>query len=341
MQQETLAKILSIIPNWFCELMFIGRRPNIDGTKLNAKAQLVCRLVEKMATAETAFDVAANRQQIENLSALLGGKKIDLASVEDIILPLENRNIPGRLYKPEIQPNLPILLFFHGGGFIRGSIDSHDLLCRQLASHTGCAVLSVDYRLAPENKFPAAIDDAYDCLRWLQLNASDYGLDNNKIAIGGDSSGGNLATVACQMAKEKGTYQPIFQLLLYPTTNSHFSAPSHAKFAEGYFLTEERMCWFRDCYLTNETDRDDPRASPLLSEDVSGLAPALVITAGYDPLRDEAEEYARALKHADVPVGVIRYGGMVHGFMSMPVLFKQANDAIQQSAAALKSVLVD
>lgn len=338
MRKETLANLLTKIPSWVIALVFIGRRPNVDGTRLNAKAQLICKMVDKIVNADDAYDIDANREQMENLSDLLGGPAVELASVKDIILPLDGRSLQARLYKPDLRPDLPTLLYFHGGGYIRGSLNSHDRLCRNLSLQADCAVLSVAYRLAPEYKFPAAVEDAFDSLLWLQKHGSEYGLNSEKTAVGGDSSGGNLATVACQLAKENQTPMPLFQLLLYPSTNSHFTAPSHKKFARGYFLTAERLHWFRDCYLEHISDRNDMRASPDLAENVRGLPPALLISAGYDPLRDEAEEYAQKLKAADVPVGILRYGSMVHGFISMPVLFSEADEAISRAASTLKSV---
>lgn len=341
MQTESLVNLLTKIPDWIIALLFIGRRPNIDGTRLNAKAQLACKMADRMVTDVDAHDLEANRAQLENLSSLLGGDIIDLPSVADIKLELDGRNLKARLYKPDLRPELPVLLYFHGGGFIRGSLDSHDALCRQLARKADCAVLSVAYRLAPEHKFPAATDDAYDALLWLQKNGQDHDLACKKIAIGGDSSGGNLAAVACQLAKENQTPMPLFQLLLYPTTDSHFSTASHKKFAHGYFLSEARLHWYRDCYLNHVSDRSDTRASPGLTPDVHGTAPALIISAGYDPLRDEAEVYAQKLRDSEVPVEMQRYGTMVHGFISMPVLFKEADEAILQASFALKTIFPD
>ena len=209
---------------------------------------------------------------------------------------------------------------------------------RRFASYGNFAVLSVDYSLAPEHQYPAAVDEAYTVLRWVQLNGAEKGLDITKIAVGGDSSGGNLAAVAAQDAKRAGTPQPVFQLLLYPTTDANFDAKSHEIFAKGFFLTGEVMRWYRDHYLPTSEARNEVRASPGLEKDLSGLAPALIITAGFDPLRDEAEDYARRLKTAGVPMGMIRYENMVHGFMSLTGILKEGEAAIKTSVQALQAV---
>jgi len=338
MDQEKLAQLLCKIPNGVFNLLYAGRRIRKDGQVLNAKTQLLCKVAAKQTPPVAEETVENARAQLENLSAAFGGEHIPLPYVQELTIPGPARPIPARLYKPrDTDEKLPVLVGFHGGGYIRGSVDSHDGMFRRLAKFGDFAVLSVDYRLAPEHKFPAAVDDAYAALRWVQENGASKGLDPERVAVGGDSSGGNLATVACLDAKRNGTPQPVMQLLIYPTTNANFEAPSHTLFSEGFFLTEERMNWYRDCYMNNPSERDDPRASPLLAEDVSGLAPALILTAGFDPLRDEAEEYAASLKDAGGPVGNIRYEGMVHGFMSLSGLLPEADKALNTAAQSLKS----
>ncbi len=338
MDQAKLAEILCKIPEGVFNILYVGRRIRKDGQQLNAKAQFLCKIVDKQTPPIDQETVQNARDQIDNLGVLFSGDFIDLPHVEDFGIPGPAGDIPVRLYKPaksdESNP-LPVLVGYHGGGFIRGSLKSHDGFFRRLAKFGGFAVLAVDYRLAPENKFPAAVDDAYAALRWVQEHGLEKGLDPAKVAVGGDSSGGNLAAVAAQDAKRHGTPQPLFQLLVYPTTDAHFTAPSHELFANGFFLTEERMHWYRDNYLTNPADMDDPRSSPNMETDLSGLAPTLIITAGFDPLRDEAEAYAKMLKAANVPVGVIRYEGMVHGFMSLSGLFTDADKALKTAATSV------
>ncbi|MEH6402975.1 MAG: alpha/beta hydrolase [Sneathiella sp.] len=339
MNQAVLVKILSSIPDGIFNLLYAGRRIRKDGQVINAKAQLLCRIVDKQSVPLEEETVENTRLQLEQLSGMLAGPEVPLKSVENFEIPGPNGAIPVRLYKSANCPALaPVLIGFHGGGFIRGSISSHDGLFRRFASYGDFAVLSVDYSLAPEHKYPAAVDDAYAVLRWTQSNGAEKGLDTTKIAVGGDSSGGNLAAVAVQDAKRAGTPQPVFQLLLYPTTDANFDAKSHETYADGFFLTGERMRWYRDHYLPTSDARNEVRASPGLENDLSGLAPALIITAGFDPLRDEAEEYAKKLKSAGVPMGMIRYEGMVHGFMSLTGLLKDGEAAIKTSVHALQSV---
>ena len=333
MDQEKLAKVIAKIPTGVFNLLYLGRRVKKDGQLLNAKAQFLCALVDKQTASIDKETVEAARTQIETLAQTLGGDYVPLPYVEDFTVPGDAGVIPVRLYKPtDMDEPLPVLIGYHGGGFIRGSVNSHDGLFRRLARFGNFAVLSVDYRLAPEHKFPAAVNDAYKALRWVQENGASKGLDTSRIGIGGDSSGGNLAAVACQDAKRNNTEQPVIQVLIYPTTDSHFTANSHKLFSTGFFLTEERMQWYRDHYLRSAADRDDPRASPMAADDLSGLAPAFILTAGFDPLRDEAEDYAKRLKDAGVPVGVIRYEGMVHGFSSLSGLLPDADKSLQAIA---------
>lgn len=340
MDQASLVKIITSLPNGIFNLLYLGRRVKKDGLMLNAKAQFLCKIVDKQTLPLDQETIKNTREQIENLSSLLSGDDVPLPIVDDFVIAGPDGEIALRLYKPTEQASLqPVLVGFHGGGYIRGSINSHDGLFRRLAKYSGCTVLSVDYRLAPENPYPAAVDDAYAVLRWVQENGAAKGLDPDRVAVGGDSSGGNLAAVAAQDALRHGTPQPLFQLLLYPSIDANLTAPSHTIFANGFFLTEERMHWYRDSYLQNKEVRNDERASPGLTKNLKGLAPALIITAGFDPLRDEAEEYAKALKEANVPVGMIRFDGMVHGFMSLTGLFNEAEEALKTAAEALKTQL--
>ncbi|GLQ07312.1 alpha/beta hydrolase [Sneathiella chinensis] len=340
MSQQLLVKILSSIPGGVFNLVYLGRRVRGDGIILNTKAQFLCRVVEKQTVPIEQETVENAREQIENLSALLAGDPVHMADVQDFSIPGPAGDIPVRLYRPASAPSpSPVLVGYHGGGFIRGSIASHDGLFRRLAAYGGFCVLSVDYRLAPEHRYPAAVDDAYAALRWVQEHGAERGLDPDRVAVGGDSSGGNLAAVACQDAKRHGTPQPLCQLLMYPTTDANFTAESHDRFANGFFLTKDRMHWYRDNYLSAPAEINEVRASPGLETDLAGLAPALVITAGFDPLRDEAESYARALKEAGVPMGILRFEGMVHGFMSLTGLFPEAEKALKTAAETLKNRL--
>ena len=221
-----------------------------------------------------------------------------VARVEDRAVPGPAGEIPVRIYRPEGAAPLPALVHFHGGGWVIGSLDGADITCRALANASGCVVVSVDYRLAPEHRFPAAPQDCYAAARWVAEHAGELGIDPARVGVSGDSAGGNLATVVALMAREKGGPPLAFQLLVYPVTDCDFTSASYEANADGYFLTRDWMTWFWDHYIPDVSQRSDPRASPLRVKDLSGLPPALVITAEFDPLRDEGEAYAERLREA-------------------------------------------
>jgi acetyl esterase len=234
-----------------------------------------------------------------------------------------------RAYRPVIDEELPALVFFHGGGWTIGDLDTHDVVCRQLALGARCAVFSVDYRLAPEHPFPAAVDDCFFATRFVFENAKTLGVDPQRIAVGGDSAGGNLAAVVALMARDAGGPPLAYQLLIYPATDQRCQFASHERNGEGYLLTKDGIRFFRGGYLPNETDRTDWRASPLLAASHAGLPPALVLTAGYDPLLDEGRAYAERLAKAGIDVSYREFSDMVHGF----VLFGGAVDAANAALA--------
>lgn len=258
---------------------------------------------------------------------------------------VEDRSIPGpcgeigvRIYTPiNTSSNvLSGLVFFHGGGFVLGDLDTHDDLCRVLTNESGFRVISVDYRLAPEHPFPAAVDDCFAATKWAVENAAMLGIDPRRFAVGGDSAGGNLAAVVSQLARDGGP-EIAFQLLIYPVAQLGApDTPSMRENAKGYFLEKEGMEWFTRLYAPDKDSRHDPRLSPLQAKDLGGLPPAYVITAGFDPLRDEGRDYAYALDKAGVPVTYVNYPGMVHGFFSMRRFIPKAREAIAAAAAALR-----
>ncbi|MBU8919354.1 alpha/beta hydrolase [Bacillus sp. FJAT-29953] len=268
--------------------------------------------------------------------SLLAGAPEEVAKVENRTIPVPGGEIPVRIYTPAGEGPFPALVYYHGGGWVIGNLDTVDVPCRMLANRAGCVVVSVDYRLAPEHKFPTAAEDSYAAAKWVAENAVSIQVDPERIAVGGDSAGGNLAAVVALMAREKGGPSFAYQMLIYPVTNHAYDTDSYRDNAEGYFLTKNTMVWFWNHYLRNEEDGQNPYASPLLAEDLSGLPPALVITAGFDPLRDEGEAYAERLKAAGVPVEATRYDGMIHGFFWMPGVLAEAHNAINQAANALK-----
>ncbi|MDE3155584.1 MAG: alpha/beta hydrolase [Acidobacteriota bacterium] len=267
------------------------------------------------------------RAQSRRLAAQAGPGE-PVARVEDLEIPLTGRTIPARLYAPETAGPLPVYVFFHGGGWVRGDLETADFVCRAMSNRAGCLVISVNYRHAPEHKFPAAIDDAYDATVWVAQNAARLGGDPSRLAVGGYSAGATLATVVARLARERRGPRLVFQLLQAPAANYAFDTPSYRENAEGYVLTTRSMQWFWRHYLRTEADGESPLASPLRAADLSGLPPAFVMTAEFDPLRDEAEAYADRLRAAGVAVTQKRYAGMIHVFFGP--------EAIPDMAGALK-----
>jgi acetyl esterase len=280
--------------------------------------------------------VAQARSAMEQMVGLQGAVEA-VAHVEDRPLPGPAGPIPIRVYAPEGPRPLPALVYFHGGGWVLGSLETHDALCRTLANAAGCALVSVDYRLAPEHPFPAAPEDAYAATRWIAENAGTIGIDAQRIAVGGDSAGGNLAAVVALLARERGGPRLVHQLLIYPATDAACDTASHRDNAQGYLLTTEAMAWFWNHYCPDRARRGDWRASPLRAGDLRGLPPAHVITAEFDPLRDEGEAYAARLRAAGVPVRLERYDGMIHGFVSMGAVIATGRRAIREAVAELRA----
>jgi len=250
--------------------------------------------------------------------------------------------IPLRVYRPpgvSDSRRLPALVYFHGGGWVIGDLETHDVLCRQLTAEAGVSVIAVDYRLAPEHKFPAAADDAWAATRWIAAHAAELGVDADRLAVGGDSAGGNLAAVVALLAREAGGPRIALQILLYPVTDLVSESQSYADLADGYMLTRDSMRWFRAQYLAKEQDAADWRVSPLRAPSLAGLPPALVVTAGYDPLRDEGEAYARRLREAGVSVDAVSFGGMIHGFVPMGRLIDTAFRGVSLITGSLRQAL--
>ena len=247
--------------------------------------------------------------------------------------------LPVRIYRPATPRPHAALVYFHGGGWVVGSLDAADALCRDISALASCAVVSVDYRLAPETKFPGAVDDAYAAVSWVARAADELGIDRKRVAVGGSSAGGNLAAVAALMARERGTPAIAFQLLIVPVTDLRFATGSHEEFAEGYGLTRADMRWYAERYVRTPLDAEDPHASVLRAPDLHNLPPALVITAECDPLRDEGEAFAARLRESGVKVEAQRYPGMFHGFLGFPTRLDQARRAIDDIALGLKEAL--
>jgi len=289
----------------------------------------------KSAPSFSELTPAAAREQMGAMRALRSGAPVAVANVEDRKIPGPAGSIPVRIYTPAGQGRFPVLVFFHGGGFVIGDLESHDGLCRSLTNGAGCVTVAVDYRLAPEAKFPAAVEDCYAATRWVAENAAQLNADPNRLAVAGDSAGGNLSAVISVMARDQKGPSIVFQLLIYPATDITCSAPSHKTNTE-YVLTPADIRWFMGHYLRNDDDRRNPLASPTFTTSFKGLPPALIITAEFDPLRDEAEDYGQKLRAAGVPVQVSRYEGMVHGFVSMADMLDKGKQGAAEAAAALK-----
>jgi acetyl esterase len=254
---------------------------------------------------------------------------------------LDAAGTPCRLYRPHgvAESNVPALVYFHGGGWVIGDLDTHDTLCRQLAHGAGVVVVAVDYRLAPEHRFPAAADDCIAATRWVAGQAGVLGIDSTRLAVGGDSAGGNLAAVVALAAREAGDLPLAYQLLIYPATDQRRGAPSHTTNADGYLLTRDSIRWYHDHYLESDAHDEDWRASPLLHPDLTDLPPALVVTAGFDPLRDEGAQYAQALGDAGNRVAYVCFERQIHGFVTMGKVLDEANTAVGLCAAELRRAL--
>ena len=284
---------------------------------VNPQAQVVLDMM-----AATGFKLVGDPVAVREMLALTPRPQGEpVASVEDRTIPANGAQIPLRIYRPEGGPAVkPALVWFHGGGWVIGSLDGSDFGCRIMANASGCTVISVDYRLAPEYKFPTAVDDCLAVTKWVAENGPELGVDGARIAVGGDSAGGNLAAVVSQLARDGGGPAIAFQALVYPVTNYDFSTASYRDNAEGYLLERDSMEWFWGHYLRSDADGASTKASPLRHTNLAGLPPAIVLTAEFDPLRDEGEAYAERMRAAGVPVEARRYDGQIHGFFANPAI---------------------
>jgi len=304
---------------------------------VDPQAQMFLDMLTAMNVPPTNTQAVEDVRTAYDAMTQFSGVPEDVHKIEDRTIPGPAGEVPVRIYTPEGSDSLPILVFFHGGGWTIGSVNAYDGVCRSLTNQAHCIVVSVDYRLAPEHKFPAALEDAYAATVWVAEHAASIHGDPERIAVGGDSAGGNLAAVVSLMARDQGGPKIVYQLLIYPATDYFIPGTTSVhENAEGYYLTKDTMVWFWQHYANSEGDAHNPRMAPLRAENFKGLPPALVITAEYDPLRDEGELYAAKLQEAGVSVTSTRYNGMIHGFFAMAGIMDQGKVAIAEAAAALK-----
>lgn len=321
----------------------LSGRPPIerDGQRLEPDLQLILSWLERAGRPPyDELSLPEARAEMRRGAMVGAGPAIRLvAAVRDIEVEGAAGSLRARHYTPipDGAPQ-PLIVFFHGGGFVLGDLDSHDVPGRLLAHHAGAHVVSVDYRLAPEHPFPAAVDDASAALAWAFGNAASLGADPRRIAVAGDSAGGNLAAVASWQAARDGDRAPALQLLIYPATDFVTRSRSQQMFDEGFLLIRRDMDWFTEHYA-GAADQADPRLSILRAEPLAGVAPAFVVTAGFDPLRDEGEAYAERLRHAGVPVFVRRFPGLIHGFINMTGVSRTARDALVEVGGATRALL--
>lgn len=337
--EEVLSRILFSRMFLAAHEVATRRRPVVvDGKRLDASTRFLLSVlaVAGPAPMETLSPERARLEFAKSCSAITPPAR-QLARVVDVTIEVEPQVLGARVYVPSVGRGLlPGLVYFHGGGWVIGGVETHDRLCRVLADDAGCVVISVDYRLAPECPFPAAADDAKAAFRWIAANASAFGIDVRRLAVGGDSAGGNLAAVVSLAGAGGKGPRPHHQLLIYPVTDLRCDTPSYEHFADGYFLTRSLMHWFRGHYLPSLELVADPDASPLCAEIPRNLPPAYVMTAGYDPLLDEGAAYARKLESAGCDVTYRCYDGLIHGFASMTGIIPAARGAVADATTALR-----
>jgi len=331
------ASALAKLPDGPARLL-AGRPVRLDGQQLDVHVQLALRL-ERFVGGWEPLPAPEARERRRADAAVFGGPVIEIGATRDLELPGPAGPLRARLYQPAGTGAMPLVVYYHGGGHVIGDLDTHDQPCRFLAREIPAVVLAIDYRLAPEHRFPAAVDDALAAFRWAQAEAGQLGADANRIAVAGDSAGGNLAAVVAQLTAAESGPAPAFQALMYPVADYSVKRRSYELFGKGFFLTREEMDWFRDNYFGSADEYDDPRASPILAPDLSGVAPAHVVTAGFDPLRDEGEAYADRLREAAVPVTLRREPDLVHGFINAVGLGGRAAEAAGEFAAAVRAGL--
>jgi acetyl esterase/lipase len=294
-----------------------GHRIRLGSRTMEPKAQIVGEFVKSIRVPGYFPPLPELRQQLRTMVTLMDEPAPALPRVEDIRIPGPAGEIPARVYAASTGALRPAVAYFHGGGWVQGDLETHHGLCARLARHAGVLVVAVDYRLAPEHKFPAAVEDCLAAYRWLRVRGRDIGADPGRVAVAGDSAGGNLSAVVSQGAAAGGTPVPTCQVLIYPAVDFSLETDSHRDLAEGHVIPRDRVRWYMEQYLRNEADKTDVRASPLRAPSLAGQPPALIVTAGFDPLRDEGRAYAARLGQAGVDVVDREYPGQIHAFVSL------------------------
>jgi acetyl esterase/lipase len=318
----------------------IGPPPRLDGQELASDIQMLLELGRRTGETSLVEGRTVEQARAENRAEVpvVCGPPRPMARVDELTIPGPGSEMPARLYVAlgAPQPPQPMLVYYHGGGWVIGDLDTHDSACRFLAEHSGCRVLSVGYRLAPEHPFPLPVEDAVAAFAWAHEHAAELGADSGRMAVGGDSAGGNLSTALCIQNRDAGNPQPAMQLLLYPVTDAVGGQRSRDTFANGFLLTREDMEWFENHYIPDGIGEADPRASMMRAADVSGLPPAYVATCGFDPLRDEGEIYAARMREAGVQVVLQRHPSQIHGFANLTAICPSARTAMLEVAGALR-----
>ncbi len=337
--EHRVLKLLCGLPPWLQRLIF-GAAPELDGQRLALDVHTLLRLDDLASEDGLPGTRAVAETRVERLQEariVAHRPPIPMAQVESIAIPGPAGTIEARLYSPTAssEPS-SLLVYFHGGGWVIGDLDTHDDPCRFLAAHSGARVLSVDYRLAPEHPFPAAAEDALAAYEWATANAERLQADPGRIGVGGDSAGANLAAATCLMARDGGVASPAMQLLIYPVTETAGTAPSRRTFEEGFMLTRGDMEWFEEHYLPPGVDRGDPRVALLEAADLSALPPTYIATAGFDPLRDEGEAFAQRLREAGVQVALRRHPDQIHTFANLTAICPSSRAAMLEAAGALR-----
>jgi acetyl esterase len=337
--------VLRDLPDGGKRLLMGGRSIAIDGNTLDPTLRMLLASQKLTGTEglSTGDDVVVSRQRLRQLAMVIDRKSVAVGGVTALTIPGPAGPIPARHYRPEGSPDghpaAPLMVFYHGGAWVVGDLDTHDGLCRLICRGAGIHVLSVGYRLAPEHPAPAGLEDGYAAFKWALEHAAELGAEPGRVAVGGDSAGGNISAVVSQRARDDGA-PPVLQLLLYPATDLRGGTRSRALFAEGFFLTKKDMDFFQHQYLTGSgLDASNPQISPLLADNLAGLPPAIVVTAGFDPLRDEGEQYAAAMRDAGTVVDLRRMGSLIHGFASMAPLGGGSAVAVAEIISAVTAHL--